>query len=44
MDMATSSETLPEWYTVVLGTCTYKLPARYQEVALIGQGAFGAVM
>jgi len=33
-----------EWYTAECGTTQYILPKRYQDLAPIGQGAFGAVM
>lgn len=33
-----------EWYTAECGTTQYILPKRYQDLAPIGQGAFGAVI
>ncbi|CAF1121538.1 unnamed protein product [Rotaria sordida] len=37
-------EVQTEWYTTLCGDCTYTLPVRYQELAPIGQGGYGAVI
>ncbi|CAF1463316.1 unnamed protein product, partial [Rotaria sordida] len=42
--MAAHNKVQSEWYTTICGECTYTLPVRYQELAPIGQGAFGAVI
>jgi hypothetical protein len=42
--MDTDSTGQGGWYTADCGRIEYRLPVRYQDLAHIGQGAFGAVM
>jgi hypothetical protein len=42
--MTDSSTNQDEWYTFDCNGHQFTLPIRYQDPALIGQGAFGVVM
>jgi hypothetical protein len=42
--MAANTIRQDQWYTADCGENQYTLPVRYQDLASVGNGAFGSVM
>ena len=42
--MATNNANPVQWHTIHAGAYDFRVPVRYQNPTLIGQGAFGVVM